>query len=302
MSTFSKRSCVSRLSASGFHLFDADSGINLLIDEINIPQSGWSKAPQQLSIALTNACDLSCSYCYAPKHASTLDPNVVMQWIEEASSNGCLGVGFGGGEPTLHPNFTDLVEWTRRNTNMAVTTTTHGHWRNFNKIASVLPNIDLVRLSIDGIGDTYERLRGRPFSSITESAQAITHSTRLGVNTVVNGDTLPELDEILQKCETLGACELLLLPEYGPTGCNLNNNSLDELASWIRNQATNVRIAVSSQGSELLNVPLLDTGEDHLAYLHITADCILKKCSFSSTGTTLSGDGKLLQSIPLLPA
>src|SRR5947207_1429021 len=94
-----------RLGPSGVHLFDRLSGLNILIDEIVPPEDAWSKAPRQVSIALTNACDLRCAYCFAPKSRSVLPLENVRKWLHELDAHGTIGVGFGGGEPTLFPGF-----------------------------------------------------------------------------------------------------------------------------------------------------------------------------------------------------
>jgi hypothetical protein len=62
-----------RIGPSGVHLFNRTTGLNILIDEIKLPCDRWSAAPRQISVALTNACELQCPYCYAPKVAATLE-------------------------------------------------------------------------------------------------------------------------------------------------------------------------------------------------------------------------------------
>ena len=116
-----------RLGPDGIHFFSRSSGANLLIGEIVPPKQIWSAAPRQVSIALTNTCDLSCSYCFAPKTRAALDFNRLISWIAELDSNGTIGVGFGGGEPTLYRRFAELCAHTSGNTGLAVTFTTHGH-------------------------------------------------------------------------------------------------------------------------------------------------------------------------------
>jgi hypothetical protein len=116
-----------RLSAAGVHLFDRVSGLNVLLEEVDVPVEKFSRAPRYLSVALTNACELRCSYCYAPKYAATLDVDRVVAWAVELDGAGCLGVGFGGGEPTSHPRFAELCERITRSTSMALTFTAHGH-------------------------------------------------------------------------------------------------------------------------------------------------------------------------------
>lgn len=120
---FSKR----RYSPDGVHFFDRATGLNILLDEIIPPKELWSKAPRQVSVALTNTCDLACPHCYAPKQKAALDFSSLTQWLLELDQNGCIGVGFGGGEPTLYPRLTELLSFATTQTNLAVTMTTHGH-------------------------------------------------------------------------------------------------------------------------------------------------------------------------------
>ncbi len=70
-----------RSTAAGLHLFDRTSGLNLLLDEVSHPTSQWAKAPRYVSIALTNACDLSCAYCYAPKRPAALNADIVTRGL-----------------------------------------------------------------------------------------------------------------------------------------------------------------------------------------------------------------------------
>src|SRR5438552_5785398 len=110
-----------RHDQSGVHLFNRRSGWNILLDEICPPHLKWATAPRQVSIALTNACDLNCSYCFAPKARSALDFDQIVSWAHELDANGTLGVGFGGGEPTLYPRFAELCAHVAEHTAMAVT-------------------------------------------------------------------------------------------------------------------------------------------------------------------------------------
>ncbi len=105
-----------RCSPSGVHLFHGHSGLNILCDELRVPVALWASAPRQISVALTNACNLSCSYCYAPKHRASLKVEQLMRWLGDWDEHGCLGVGFGGGEPTLHPDFVEICQKVARET------------------------------------------------------------------------------------------------------------------------------------------------------------------------------------------
>src|SRR3954466_16303719 len=97
-----------RAGPSGIHLFDRRTGLNCLFDEVRVPPERWAAAPRHVALALTNAGDLACAHCYAPKPPAILAPDKVYRWLAELDTIGCLGVGFGGGEPTLHPGFPDF--------------------------------------------------------------------------------------------------------------------------------------------------------------------------------------------------
>src|SRR5438094_984958 len=116
-----------RAGPSGLHLFERKTGLNVLVDEVRVSPEQWARAPRQVSVALTNACDLACPYCYAPKTPAVLDTEKLSGWLRELDDNGCLGVGFGGGEPTLHREFTEICRQTAERTRLAVTFTTHAH-------------------------------------------------------------------------------------------------------------------------------------------------------------------------------
>src|SRR5438552_9652420 len=115
-----------RTGPAGIHLFRRRDGLNILASALLQPAKFWSRAPMQVSIDLTNACDLSCEFCYAPKVPATLPADKVDRWLAEVDQEGCLGIGFGGGEPTLHPRFVEICRAASRR-NLAVTFTTHGH-------------------------------------------------------------------------------------------------------------------------------------------------------------------------------
>jgi hypothetical protein len=82
-----------RRSSGGLQLFHRESGLNVLFDEVPIPPSEWAVAPRYVSIALTNACDLRCPYCYASKRAARLPTAALRQWLLELAAHECLGVG-----------------------------------------------------------------------------------------------------------------------------------------------------------------------------------------------------------------
>ena len=152
-----------RCGPSGLHVFNRTTGLNVLIDEIPVLASLQSRAPRQISIALTNRCDLACAHCYAPKSRDELRFDVVTQWLAELDAHGALGVGFGGGEPTLYPEFERLCQHAARETRLSVSFTTHGHHIDDVLAEGLRGSVHFVRVSMDGVGATYQLIRRRSF-------------------------------------------------------------------------------------------------------------------------------------------
>ena len=73
-----------RAGPSGVHLFDRNTGTNILLNEIPVAPAQWAAAPRHVSVALTNACDLACPYCFAPKNCASLGFRRLTNWLDEA--------------------------------------------------------------------------------------------------------------------------------------------------------------------------------------------------------------------------
>lgn len=290
-----------RGSPAGLHLFNQVTGLNVLLDEVSVPNCLYSRAPRQVSVALTNRCDLACAYCYAPKSRARLQLDVVKRWLTELDSNGTLGVGFGGGEPTLYPGFDKLCQYLARETQLAVSFTTHGHHIDRVLAERLYGSINFVRVSMDGVGVTYEAMRRRPFGELLTRLENVRWLSPFGINVVINERTLPELDEVAIVAADVGACELLLLPQVHLSGVvALPSATLLGLRRWVDSYSGPLSLCMSQLSAE--GFPTHDplAREDGLlAYAHIDAQGVLKPTSYSDSGVHLS-DGNVLQALDQL--
>ncbi|MFK1566681.1 radical SAM protein [Pseudomonas aeruginosa] len=291
----------SRIGPDGVHLFDRISGLNLLLDELRPEEAVWSTSPRQVSIALTNVCDLHCTYCYAPKHKASLRTDQVLGWLKELDTQGCLGVGFGGGEPTLHPDFVDMCKRVAGETQLAVTFTTHGHRLTQPLVERLKGSIHFARISVDGIGRTYEEQRGKQFSSLLRGMESIATVSPFGLNVVVNERTVAELDAISELAQNVGASELLLLPQQATTTVASMDGIVGRaLQNWVCNYRGKVRLAVSEAGES--GLPTCDPLPDERglrAYAHIDASGMLRASSYSPAGAKI-GDAGVLSALKQL--
>lgn len=282
-----------RMGPSGIHLFSRASGTNLLLDEFVPPEEAWAAAPRQVSIALTNACDLACSYCFAPKVPATLAFDSVVSWLRELDVNGTLGVGFGGGEPTLYPRLTELCSYAAKKTDLAITMTTHAHRLSDQLLNDLAGTLHFVRVSMDGIGTTYESIRNRPFDALLKRITAIGRVARFGINFVINSKTIGHLDDAVQLAIDLGASQFLLLPEE-PTGLGsgIDYVTTIRLRKWINGYRGSMPLAISQGDNE--GFPTCDplSAESGLAaFSHIDASGVIKRTSFDQCGITIRENG-----------
>lgn len=290
-----------RLGPDGMHVFDRQTGLNVLLDEVEAPERAWSAAPRQVSIAVTNACDLACSYCYAPKKRAVLDKSDLLSWIDELDQAGALGVGFGGGEPTLYRYLPEVCAHAAENTDLAVTMTTHGLRWNADLISHLRGAVNFVRVSVDGVGSTYERLRGRSFTQLRDALDAIAGDFKWGMNTVINQDTVGDLDAIVALAAEHGAAEVLLLPEQPTAGtAGADEGTLCVLRHWVGAYTGPVPLATSAEAE--LGIPTADALPKEVglrSYAHIDASGTARTSSYAPCGVRI-GEGGLIAALEQL--
>jgi len=290
-----------RISANGIHFFDRFTGLNILIDEVIPPENEWSQAPRQVSVALTNVCDLHCEFCYAPKVKASLQLDQLKRWIKELDQLGTLGIGFGGGEPTLYPHFSEICKYTANETELAVTFTTHGHRLTDTLLSNLKGNVHFIRISIDGVGQTYEGFRGRKFDKLIERIERAREISSLGFNIVINDSTIQDLDQVTEIARKFDISEVLLLPQQATQNVKgLSKDSYEKMKIWITGYSGETRLTISDIGLEsnfICNPLLMETGLN--AYAHIDALGLLKSSSYSNIGQQI-GDKSILNTLQLL--
>lgn len=282
----------SRGGPDGIHFFNRETGINILVDEIAVPEETWSRAPRQVSIALTNACELRCPYCYAPKNPANLRSDRVSEWLKQLDGEGCLGVGFGGGEPTLHRDFTKLCRFAASETELAVTFTTHAHHIDDRLAADLSGSVHFIRVSMDGVGATYEALRGRSFASLQARLLLVRAIAPFGINFVVNAETFGDINQAIAIATECGASEFLLLPER-PTKDRqgIDRDTRDALLAWVQNFKSDIRLAISESDADCFPVcDPLEKERGMRSYIHIDASGFLKRSSFDRDGVLIGNN------------
>lgn len=290
-----------RSGPDGIHFFDRSTGMNLLIDEAQVPRSLWAAAPRHVSIALTNECDLKCPHCFAPKHPAALDSGFLLAWLDELDANGCLGIGFGGGEPTLYDDLPLICGQVTCKTGLAVTLTTNAHHLHDQLAAELNGSLHFIRISMDGVGATYEMLRGRSFSTLLGRLDTVRELAPFGINYLVNSRTISDLDAATALAAEAGAVEFLLLPEQRVNGWGgIDYQTSQALQNWVNSYRGTIPLRVSEAGADgLPTCKPLQQETGLRAYAHIDASGVLKRSSFDNSGQFI-GDGGVIQALKSL--
>jgi MoaA/NifB/PqqE/SkfB family radical SAM enzyme len=282
-----------RKESRGLHFYDRITGLHILADEVRIPGEDQDEGPEVISIAVTNVCDLSCAFCYAPKSRHALSVPEIIHWCRELDQLGTLEVAFGGGEPTLFNGLAEACRTIWTETTLGISITTHGHHLNEQLWKSLKGFVSIIRVSIDAPEPLYSSIRGLPLAGVIKNIRQMEAQVPIGINTVVNTQTLGGLDELAVIVRDLGAVDWLLLPEIKDGKFTLSDSEWQRLDNWIISHSHDLNLRTTSNAKPYLSGPFLldDALED---YAHISADGYLRRCSYGSTGISLRNRPSML--------
>jgi MoaA/NifB/PqqE/SkfB family radical SAM enzyme len=127
--------------------------------------------PISINLDLTSACNFSCSYCVDSMILNTgsyLKLEEIKKTINFLHSKGLLSVILvGGGEPTLHKDFGEIVDYLKSKTLEVGIVTNGSRLDKVQEVADLLEKGDWVRISIDAAKqETFENLH-RPKTDVT---------------------------------------------------------------------------------------------------------------------------------------
>jgi sulfatase maturation enzyme AslB (radical SAM superfamily) len=182
--------------------------------DVELPQPDASL--RRIVIELTNICNLHCSYCLRDEEAlyqtrARFFPIDLLRRILEESreSAGVSHVSFTGGEPTLHPQFGEILETVGARGMRAGFVTNGWHFdRVWPALDAHRSAVSVVAFSIDGATrETHDRWRGA--GSFDRLIRAFTRC-RMGripfaVKAVIRRDTLPLIQDIVLLAARMGA-------------------------------------------------------------------------------------------------
>ncbi len=141
-----------------------------------------------VDIAITGKCNLKCKHCYQgdQKYSYEIDYKTIEKIVYDAYDLGVIGIVLTGGEPTLHPNFVDIIKLLDE-LNFRWTLVTNGNYNNkLNKYILKYKPVE-VAFSLDGLKPEYEKFRiGGDWNKIIENIKTISKEVITQVNCTLN--------------------------------------------------------------------------------------------------------------------
>jgi hypothetical protein len=262
-------------------LFERDTGLNVLLEGEETAHLR-RVAPRTLLVAVTNACNLTCPFCYRDLESRSLwRPDTLMEFCREADGWGVLEMAFGGGEPTLFPRWAEFVCELYETTRLCVNFTTNGTLLTEDFLAQIAGKYGNIRVSLYEDNHWPETV-----------ARLARCRARFGVNWLITPAELPTIEQKFSHLLALGCRDFLLLSYKGQDAdMHLRGGDCAALAAFVNRAHAALGAAVQLKldvcwGGSLPDVPRLFETSDCGAgddFLSITSDKHVKGCSFMAT-------------------
>ncbi|MDD2733779.1 MAG: radical SAM protein [Desulfuromonadaceae bacterium] len=185
--------------------------------------------PLQGIFGITNSCDHRCVWCYPIYIGKTRDTIYMADTGKfKAFLLECKKLGMksymlvGSGEPTLHPDFVEILDYSKK-IGLDIGLYTNGfQLKDNDKMSSVLRNCTYVRISLDaGTIETHEKLHGIKghFPVILENIRNLVKQRTsvfptIGVQIATNKDNCHELPLLAHICKQVEVDYLSIKPVY----------------------------------------------------------------------------------------
>jgi radical SAM protein with 4Fe4S-binding SPASM domain len=188
------------------------------------PGAAPLSAPLEAHLQLTNRCDAGCSGCYTSATPKGLPAELGLDgWkrsIDELAEAGVFHLALGGGESATLPWLGEIVEHARSR-GLVPNLTTSGLYDDATlaRLVALAPRFGQINVSLDGVGATYEKVRGIDgFGRADRALVALRKANPdVGINTVLTRESVEDLPALFSHARRRGVSQVELL-RYKPSG------------------------------------------------------------------------------------
>lgn len=184
--------------------------IELRIDRSIKPTNNYlipiTKTPALIDLSLNNYCNLHCDYCYMSAkpitnglYLSMDDFKLILDQMRKAR---VLQIALGGGEPTLHPHFDEILTKLRLKGNIIPNYTTNG-----SHLTEEILNA--TKQYCGAVAVSYSQKREKETKSAVK--KLLSYGIQTNMHLVLLKSRIPRLAQIIEQYANLGISNVVLL-------------------------------------------------------------------------------------------
>ncbi len=164
-----------------------------------------NKAPLIAGHKLLYRCNLECKMCpfWRRKDEELLTVEEEVRMMESIRKAGVSFLGFEGGEPLLRNDISDILSESHKRFHTSIVT---NGWLLKNKLKDISDYLDYMFVSIDGIGEVHDKMRGvsGSFDKAMEGIKAAKGHISLSLSATITEENYFQAKDLVLLAEKLG--------------------------------------------------------------------------------------------------
>ena len=185
--------------------------------------NGERPFPLHMEIDITNACNHRCEFCVwselISKDKSSLPYELIIDTITNLKELGVKAITFtGGGEPTIHKRFYDIIQHTH-DCGIKIGLLTNGSLLKEEHDEQLLSQLEFIRFSIAGTDrESYRNVQGvDDYNKVLYNLKRMSNkkrNTSIGVATLINVKNFQNLEDYIKNLNDIGCDYLQIRKDY----------------------------------------------------------------------------------------
>jgi len=171
-------------------------------------------APSKVYLELTRRCNLNCVYCYnksTQKYLQELNVEQIYNLLSELSKSGTFEIRLTGGEPSLHKNFEEIVNYAEL-LGFFLSVSSSGVINS--KAIEILQkdSIRIIIIGLDGPKEYNDLKRGKgTFDKVIDTVNKLKDKT-IKFNCVICKENIKHLDYVAELSDKIGISGINITP------------------------------------------------------------------------------------------
>ncbi len=172
--------------------------------------------PLILAVQLTTRCNFDCEHCFVDHTDTDVSLDVLHEIIQFAKLHNLSSLAFTGGEPTLHPQYAQIMDLlSKHQLNLALVT---NGWNFADLLPTIRPylgNLKHISLSLESATEElHDRIRRQgSYRRVLQAISICRHKKiPFALNMTVNKRNMDQLEEMTLLATKMGAEYLAILP------------------------------------------------------------------------------------------